>query len=277
MVSPKLKIGLLLAVHLAVGIPLSCAAYVLRLGFETAGAVFWAVVLAETGLLGIWGAFGATRPIWRIPVVLAATTCLGVVTAAAERSRDEIDMAVVVAVALPAMVVFVVLCILRYGRRKLQLLPSSSWPATSEGFQFTLRHLLLVTAVVAVVFGIGQGTRAIPTPDLYDGSWVMLFILIVNRGLSPIAVDLATLWAALGNGRPARRLAVVVPAAFGLGLLPPLFLQGSGWRDFVGWSFIIGFQATITAASLLVIRSCGWRLVRTAAEQPASSTVEVLT
>ena len=79
-----------------------------------------------------------------------------------------------------------------------------------------------------------------------------------------VMVELSILWGALDIGRPVFRLLVAVLVAVFLGGLPPLYLKAlvePTLRDFLGWSSVMGFQATITAASLLVIRSCGWRLV----------------
>jgi len=80
-----------------------------------------------------------------------------------------------------------------------------------------------------------------------------------------ILVELATTWAALGIGRPLPRLLIVLPTAFIVGAIPPFYLKGQmhvDWEDYSSWSMFVGIEATIIAASLLVARSCGWRLVR---------------
>jgi hypothetical protein len=132
-----------------------------------------------------------------------------------------------------------------------------------EGLQFTIRHLLMATAVVAIVLGIGQGVRAFADGQGEEGFFMAarldLFVAILSPCL--IVVDLVTLWAALGIGRPTSRLAVVVPMAFVLGTIPMYYLGEKGWSSLIIWSAIMGLQAIIIAASLLVVRSCGWRLV----------------
>jgi predicted enzyme related to lactoylglutathione lyase len=80
-----------------------------------------------------------------------------------------------------------------------------------------------------------------------------------------VTVELATLWAALSIRRPTTRLAVVVPSAFLLGAVQWFFVRAMlqlDLADMIIYSSILGLQATIAALSLLVIRSCGWRLVR---------------
>jgi hypothetical protein len=49
--------------------------------------------------------------------------------------------------------------------------------------------------------------------------------------------------------------------AFVVGTIPIYYLGKEDSSSFVVWSVIFGLQAIITAASLLVVRSCGWRLV----------------
>jgi hypothetical protein len=111
---------------------------------------------------------------------------------------------------------------------------------------------------VAVVLGIGRGVRTVA-----DRQWENILAVAIFPPCF-VMVELATLWATLGIGRPISRLAVVVPIAFVVGAIPAFYLPGptarESWRLFM-WPAIVTIQATITAASLLVIRSCGWRLV----------------
>ena len=146
---------------------------------------------------------------------------------------------------------------LRHGRRGLRLVRLSNG-SPSEAFQFTIRHLFVATTAVAVVLAIG---RAIRTDSI--GVW-QTTLVVATFTPSMIMVQLATLWAALGIGRPALRLAAVLPTAFVVGLIPPFYTLEpvrSNLGSFVGTSVAFGLQATILAASLLVFRSCGWRLV----------------
>src|SRR5258708_39087489 len=109
---------------------------------------------------------------------------------------------------------FVVLSGLWYSRRKLCLAHSIALSPTSERFQFSIRHLLLTTVVVALVLAIGRGVRAFT--DTESNVFVVSLAIVVPW---IIMVDLASLWAALGIGQPMRRLAVVIPAAFVVGAI----------------------------------------------------------
>jgi hypothetical protein len=192
------------------------------------------------------------------------TAFLGAVNVAAEGSWPHLAVEMFFLVAFPSAVILVVLSALMYGRRKLRLAHLAASPATVEGFHFSLSHLFLATTVVAVVLAIGRGAMSLAAANFAGNGLATMFVVAVTVP-SLIIVELATVWGALGIGRPTLRLAIVLPTAFVLGLVPPFFQQtimGSDWERFLGWSLVCGLQAIITAASLLVVRSCGWRLVR---------------
>jgi len=254
-ISSKTKIGLLVAAHFAAGVSLASAvqADIARVGWL-------ALVLADAGLMGIWGGLGTTRIAWRVPMVFAMTSALSAICITAMRAWDNAGRATVtfVLVALPTALICGVLCRLRLGRRRLRFARLSNVSPTCEGFQFSIRHLFLATTAVAIILAIGREMRT-------DSISVWAATLAVAT-FTPcvIMVELATLWAALGIGRPALRLAAVLPTAFVVGLIPPFYTEEpvrSKLATFVIFSVIFGLQATILAISLLVFRSCGWRLV----------------
>jgi hypothetical protein len=86
-----------------------------------------------------------------------------------------------------------------------------------------------------------------------------------------IVVQLAILWATLCAGRPAVRLAIMLPLALAVGAIPPFYIADmiEDWA-YVAWPGYFGFQAAVAAGSLLVVRSNGWRLVKraTASDKP---------
>ncbi len=273
MVSPKLKIGLLLAGHVVAELLLAWATWEI-LAWPTRGITafagfpihivgLFALIFAEAGLIGVWGGLGAARLARRLPAVIAATVYLWAVLVMAMPTEGQ-RFSTFLIIALTAGTILVVLSGLRNSRRRLRLAHLANESPASEGFQFSIRHLLLATAAVAVVMAIGRGIRTIT-----DRQWENTLAAAIFPSCF-IMVDLATLWAALGIGRPTLRLAVVVPTAFVVGMLPMYYLEGMGLSGgrFVVWSAFVGFQAIIMAASLLVVRSCGWRLVRQA---PAST------
>lgn len=165
------------------------------------------------------------------------------------------------------LIVFVPLAVLRHSRRQLNLAPYYDAQTNAEGLQFTIKHL--ITAAVAAVLGLGRAVQIVENEN--NAPDMLLAVVVVCPCI--VIVELAILWGTLGTGRPTLRLFVVLPTAFLLGAIPPYYLKETiqpDWLDFVGWSCLIGLQATITAGSLLVIRSCGYVLVR---QTPASTVV----
>ena len=132
--------------------------------------------------------------------------------------------------------------------------------AQAEGLRFSIRGLMLFTASVAL---LSAGARALQdTPRrmiLLMTVWAMCFV----------AVGLAALWAALGKLRPLGRGTVVLVLS---PLLGAFFAFGAGAAP-QGWAYIILtilLYAALLLGSLLVVRSCGCRLLRGAASPSGS-------
>jgi hypothetical protein len=253
--SPKVKISLLLAAHVVGGLVLALTARPAGT-FPFAFLGLFALLFAEAGLVGFWGGLSAVRLVFRLFAVLLATLYLWAVFVLA--MRDGEIYSVLLVFALTVVPIVVVLVALRNNRRRLRLVDLASAAPASEGFQFSIRHLLIATAIVAVVLGIGRAIRTISNTKSD-------MVAVATFPPCFIMVELATLWAALGLGRPAPRFAVVVPTAFVVGAIPAFYLPGptarESWQFFI-WPIIVAIQSIITAVSLLVVRSCGWRLVR---------------
>jgi hypothetical protein len=253
--SSKTKIGLLVAGHIVAGLLLVWFARHSTAAYPIALFGLFALVFAEAGLIGFWGGLSAIRLVFRLLAVLLATLYLWAVFVVALPEGKNPSAFLVIA--LTAVPILVVLVFLRHSRRRLRLAHLANKSPSSEGFQFSIRHLLLVTALVATVLGIGRGIRS-NSGTQSDAVGVATFPPCF------IMVQLATLWAALGIGRPIPRLAVVVPMALIVGAIPSFYLprptEVAILQLFI-WPAIVGLQAIITAASLLVVRSCGWRLV----------------
>jgi hypothetical protein len=170
-------------------------------------------------------------------------------------------------VALPSALILLILSGLRHSRRRLRLGQSVAAVSAAEGFQFTIRQLLVMTAIAAVVLAAGRGVGHLPTTDDFWQATVAFAVV----GPYFILLELATLWGALSIRRPFPRLLIVLPTAFVVGAIPPVYLttplwMSLDWKDFIAWSCFMGLQATIMAVSLLVVRTCGWRLWRMKSE-----------
>jgi hypothetical protein len=259
-----LKIDFLVASHVVIGLLLTIVAHRCSMPDPWLVAMLaWS--FADAGLLGIWAALGSAGPRWRIPIFLTMSAYVACLTASLwGGSIENFDtVSVLMLTGGAAIIVFLSLTIFRIGRR-LHLAAYSTTRMSTEGFQFTIKHLFIIMAMVAAVLGLGrwvQSLVAIHAPD--DLSEVLLFVAVVCPCV--VSAELAVLWAALGMGPPTVRLFAALPASFLLGTIPPYYLKvmiQPDWKDFVAWSCMIGLQAVVSAGSLLVVRSCGYRIVR---------------
>jgi len=124
--------------------------------------------------------------------------------------------------------------------------------------QFTVSQVLLLTAVVAILFGLRRVISSAWEQSFWYGTLINFAYLAVV-----LAIDLLlALWATLGGGRTAVRLPLVLVMAAAMGLL---FAQvapyANWWGGFIIYGLLSFAAAVVVVASLLVVRSCGYRLV----------------
>jgi len=122
--SPKLKIGLLLAAHIVAGLVLAWTGIPAATAFPIALFGLFPLVFAEAGLIGFWGGLSAIRLVFRLFAVLAATLYLWAVFVVPIRGGDI--YAVLPVIALTVVPIIVVLVVLRHSRRKLR---QQLWPS----------------------------------------------------------------------------------------------------------------------------------------------------
>jgi hypothetical protein len=142
-------------------------------------------------------------------------------------------------------------------------------PAPAAGrIQFSIRHLMILTFVVACLVSIGKLvqphlSRGHPTTEI-----LLLALLFGVVGILPVWFTLAT-----------RR-----PTLYGLGLVAVGAGAGYcyGWKVFGDekiWMTATTTEAVAVVVSLLVVRSCGYRLVRLASrpaeKKPAGHVVDL--
>jgi hypothetical protein len=130
--------------------------------------------------------------------------------------------------------------------------PSKSARAEPDGLRFSIRSLMVLTAVVAL---LSAGAR-----NLQDVAHDR-FLLMVIWALCFVTVGLAALWAALGSARPLRREPVVI----GLSLVLGTFFAFAARAHQAGWVYIaltMLLYPSLLLGTLLVVRSRGYRLVR---------------
>jgi hypothetical protein len=229
-------------------------------GPDFATLSFLALAFADSGLVGLWAALGNARWQKRFSALVGTFLCFWLTAILVQPHRVEAREIIgyFLLIGLPSAVIFAVLSGLKWSARRLALRQTSDLP-TQEGIRFSLKHLLIATTAVAVVLAIGRAARTVP----HLGGALEIVVVVGSTTLCIVMIELATIWAALGLGRPSPRLLIVLPLAFVVGLLPPFYFNREREvEQLVVWCCLSGGTTIIVASSLLMVRAAGWRLCR---------------
>lgn len=266
-------LGWLAGLHVLAG---GAAAACLLLGvFATAAeACLDALLGAELALLGIWAGLGEHSKAAGFAGVAAGTGYFSL-----------LEMLAVWPVALGAapydgyvvlwyLMFFLALALLTLTamvaasvwlrRRGVRLRRTIGAPeaADSDDVQFSMRQLMLLVFVVAVLVRLGPGVRA--RLNDYNSSAAML-LAVSCWSVCFAAVGLSSLWAVLSRRLSAARFAIALCLAGGLSLLPPYYFPKLLTDDFIRSAAVILGAAAIVMGSLLAVRRYGYRLAARAA------------
>lgn len=222
------------------------------------------LLMSQAALLAMWAALGNAPDRNMIATLLLAAMGLlfGIGHAAASRILIRPDQRLwgfaFFLLAPPSFAIFGTLCVqaLSLPWRMLRSLGIEVCDADDETqyaseapFQFTLGQAFVWTAIIAMLFAIGR---------LENLSGPLTFGAVI---LLQVSIMFLAGWATLNLRDVRLRLFVVLVAALILGLLPPYYSRGD-MRDFGFYIAIAVGYAAILSGSLLVFRSCGYRLVR---------------
>lgn len=210
---------------------------------------FQALVLCQALLLSLWGAASQANPWMRLAGLVAGAAYLEALVHSDSR-RGGLGISTITIVVTTATLLVVRWLGVRLTRQDD---PGQSAHPEPEGLRFTIRGLMIFTAVVALMFA---GARA------FEGSR-NLFLLVLVWALCFVAVGLVSLWAVLGDAHPRRR----GPVVFVLSPLLGAFSAFAARAHQDGWIYILLIMMLYPAAllgSLLVVRWCGYRLIRRA-------------
>lgn len=236
----------LVVAHVAVGF---VAALLVKLTGRTdlANGALSGLWVSQTSLLGIWCGLGATGH-WKrlVGVVLGVGFLyLWVGIAVGNWSMDQL----VVAGAFTAFVATSLL-IARAGRIVIQA--DSSATTLASRLQFSVRNLLVVTFVVACVITLGKVVR----PHILE--WLEASEIVFYAAVL-ILLGVVAAWLILATKRP---------VSYGIGLVAMSACSGYCLaQSTINWSAseFTAFTTTsmsVVVVSLLVVRHCGYRLVR---------------
>jgi hypothetical protein len=164
---------------------------------------------------------------------------------------DELNQRALFVVVMATMFVMLILLAVRCLRVRICL---DSLPAASSvRIQFSIRHLFILTFVVACLFTIGKSVQ----PYILSGDMLFRFLLFITAAG---VVGVLPVWFVLATSQPVLySIGLVAVGAFVGYCLTRLdaMAAGSVW--------VMAFTATealVVVVSLLVVRSCGYRLMR---------------
>ncbi len=257
----RVRIGVLIGTHLLTGAVMALIA----LSFPALQNWAWAVVsyldlvCSEVLLVGMWLGLGAARWWARLAGLLAGTVWLGCISLApAPYQSLEAVPTLAALLGVPVLVVAGSCAVCRRWFAKVEYRSQWQSRSVSQELQFTLKSMIGLTFAVALLLALGKFMRSIsPVSEFVIIVFILALLAVLATGM--------LLWASLGPGRAIVRVPIIVAGMGLLGLLPPYYMGGPAFR-FLIWPSLMSLVAVGTAGSLLVVRSCGYRLTRIRSE-----------
>jgi hypothetical protein len=218
----------------------------------------FASAMTQALLLAVWGVASTSSPWTRLAGLAAGTAYLEGLLAVC-LDGELLGTATVTIVVTTTSLLLARAMGLRFSRRAD---PGQPARPGAEGLRFSIRDLMVLVAAVAL---LSAGARAL---EAHHGRFLLLAAV---WALCFVSVGLAALWAMLGDARPQRRAPLVLALSPVLGV----FFAYAAAAHRAGWVYILLTMLLYPAlllGSLLVVRSCGYRLARRAvssSEPPA--------
>jgi hypothetical protein len=252
------KLQILMAAHVVLGVVTSFLAHVeVRTPYglrHLPEVTVFASALCQAFLLSLWVAVSQASPWMRLAGLLGGAVYLEALFPADLR-REFLGTSTFTIIVTTATLLVVRWLGVRFKRQDDS---SQSARAEPEGLRFSIRGLMIFTAVVALICAVAKAMEGYRNPIVFVPVWALCFV----------AVGLISLWAVLGNAHPLHRGPVVFVVSPMLGAF---FAFAAGARQ-AGWIYILLIMLLYPAAllgSLLVVRSCGYRLVRRTVDSEA--------
>jgi hypothetical protein len=210
----------------------------------------FALALCQSFLLSLWGAASQARPWKRLAGLVAGAVYLEALMATKDQGEFMGIATITIAVSTASLLLVRWLGV-RFTRQEDLGQPARPEP---EGLKFSIRGLMSFTAAVALLCALARALQEYPH---------RLLLNILVWALCFVAVGLVSLWAALGDARPLWRVLVVFVVSPLLGV----FFAVAADAHRAGWIYVLLIMLLYPAAllgSLVIVRSCGYRLVRQA-------------
>jgi len=238
-----------------------------------------ALVAAQIGLAILWGTMGTSRWYWRIPSALGLGAGLLGFWVMAVPGNGRLIGEILVMQAIVLTLLSGGLRISGYRLMPIDVQAQDSAGRARSRFQFGIRDVLVWTTVLAVLLAVMRGAgmlvwvSLIDHPAIYFKGTVAFFSAMVI---------VFALWAALGRGHWLLRYSLLVIVLLSLGTAMGSACANNGrlmkkwlpqptnfdydlylWYE-VGWWWIawMFLSGGLLAASLMIFRAVGYRLVR---------------
>jgi hypothetical protein len=222
------------------------------------GALFWGTLFGHTTLAAVWSAFGPAPFLVRLPLALGWVAMLTVaVYIHVLISSGFIEVVLIIGACLFGQWLFLQFPLwglaIGWGVR-LQHCDDVEQPG-QEQLQFTIRQLLVVTAAVGVVFGIGR--VALPIIHQNMGGTMIFALLTAIELILTLPLVLAALLRRFAI--PGVVLALVLIAVATAWEMPLLRMIGQSLQLHVLVAINAG-TALILLSILAIVRFCGYSL-----------------
>lgn len=251
------------------------AAPILGMGFEPdvwLAPLVWALVSLPFGSLmtmSVWVGLGRARLLSRVVIGLAASFYLTIWPFVNEAAslHESMSWSQRLLSYLEAVGPFVVLLFLFSGvfmllglRFKLAHVERDAMPTDRRGLRFSMLQIMVVMSVAALVLSLARATRESHAETDTTWGWLIfnafLFVVFIVNTVSAA-------FAALGPSNVKRNVGMVVIVSLALGFTMAVALRNEAMLSvFVGTALIGIVPTLMVLASLLVVRSCGYRLIR---------------
>lgn len=219
---------------------------------------FMATAFSQCGLLAFWLAHGRSsmqKRAWTSLFGAVYLWWLNVFAFEAWGRREPMIILPILVFGCIASLAAILLLVSRW-KSGFRLVSSAELSVGPQPEQFSLRHVFLLMLGISAVLAGGELIK----PYVNAGLITRVLACIVVP-ICFIEAVLAGFWAALGNGRITLRTAFAVGLAALTGLIPAYYFRVDSRAYFLSVG-IASLGQLITIASLLVVRSASYRLVR---------------
>lgn len=213
------------------------------------GLAFIFFSLSLSSITGVWCAIA--RPWWRYLIGILATGLLGFAIMKSGSSNDELMVFLVAPLIVIPIVITLEAIKLLFGffTRSHDVTGPSN-----DGLQFGISHLMILTAVVAVLISAAQWLAPVFQPIRSNGPVVAIVTIATVIAFN----TLTSVWALMGFHIRYRIWIAIVLAIIAI-FLGTSFSPG-GFRSL--WALMFGVVWTITVLLLAFLRRDGCRFVR---------------